>query len=106
MVEDDVLVSDDKAEKLNFELDGNIGDVSEDIIVTPKTTSQAVVASKAQSDKIITSNNIDNQKDIKGKVVDEFGEPIVGASVFINDKNATITDMDGKFILNKTDESN
>jgi len=104
VVEDDVLVSDDKSEKLNFELDGNIGDVSEDIIVTPKTTSQAVVASKAQSDKIITSNNIDNQKDIKGKVVDEFGEPIVGASVFINDKNATITDMDGKFILNKTDE--
>lgn len=103
VVEDDVVVSDDKAAKLNFESDENIIEVSEDIIVTPKTTSQAVVASKIQSDKITASNSIDNHKVIKGKVVDESGEPIVGASVYFNDKNATLTDLNGNFSLPKND---
>ncbi len=40
-------------------------------------------------------------KSIKGMVLDENGEPVIGASVKVkNSTNATVTDIDGKFTLN------
>lgn len=40
-------------------------------------------------------------KSIKGTVLDENGEPVIGASVRVkNTTNATVTDIDGKFTLN------
>ena len=38
---------------------------------------------------------------IRGKVVDEYGDPVIGCSVFTDEdrKNATITDVEGDFIL-------
>lgn len=41
------------------------------------------------------------QKNIQGTVVDELGDPLVGASVTVKGTtNATMTDVDGKFSLN------
>lgn len=38
--------------------------------------------------------------DVQGTVVDEDGLPVIGASVYIKGtKNGTITDMDGKFVI-------
>ena len=39
---------------------------------------------------------------IKGTVIDENGEPVIGATVadMSNTKNATITDFDGNFVIN------
>ena len=39
---------------------------------------------------------------IKGTVIDENGEPVIGATVAekSNAKNATITDFDGNFVVN------
>ena len=39
---------------------------------------------------------------IKGTVIDENGEPVIGATVadMSNSKNATITDFDGNFVIN------
>lgn len=40
------------------------------------------------------------QQPLKGTVVDEKGEPIIGATVFVKEtKNGTATDIDGKFSL-------
>ena len=41
-------------------------------------------------------------KPVKGTVVDQNNEPIIGATVVVvgNTQNGTITDMDGKFTLN------
>ena len=38
---------------------------------------------------------------IKGKIVDSYGEPVIGANVKVKGTtNGTITDMDGNFTLN------
>ena len=39
---------------------------------------------------------------IKGTVIDENGEPVIGATIVdkANLQNATITDFDGNFIIN------
>lgn len=43
------------------------------------------------------------QNQIKGSVVDEFGEPMIGVTVRVKGtQNATITDIDGNFTLNLT----
>ena len=40
------------------------------------------------------------QSTVKGKVLDETGQPIIGANVSIlNTSNGTITDIDGAFLL-------
>ena len=49
------------------------------------------------------SQSVDQQKvNIKGKVIDKNGEPLIGASVIEkgNQSNGTITDIDGGFSLN------
>lgn len=46
------------------------------------------------------------QVEIRGVVMDESGEPLIGANVFDKDyKNGTITDIDGSFILTVGDQS-
>jgi TonB-linked SusC/RagA family outer membrane protein len=42
--------------------------------------------------------------DVKGRVVDEKGEPLVSASVSVKGGNGTTTDKDGNFYLAKVDE--
>lgn len=40
-------------------------------------------------------------KSITGLVTDAIGEPIIGASIVeVGTTNGTITDLDGKFVLN------
>jgi TonB-linked SusC/RagA family outer membrane protein len=44
--------------------------------------------------------------DVRGKVVDENGKPLAGASVKVNGKNqVSTTDAEGKFILRNVDEN-
>lgn len=47
------------------------------------------------------NNNLQqNKRQISGKVTDENGEPIIGANVVeVGTTNGTVTDIDGKFIL-------
>lgn len=40
---------------------------------------------------------------VKGRVVDEWGDPIAGASVVLNDSSGTITNLDGYFELTTND---
>ena len=41
------------------------------------------------------------QTTVKGKVVDETGEPVIGAAVFVEgaEKVGTLTDLDGNYTL-------
>ena len=58
---------------------------------------------------IITSKNtnqVQDSREISGKVIDNSGIPIPGVSVFIKDSsNGTITDMEGNFSLKITDKA-
>ena len=40
------------------------------------------------------------QREIKGTVVDDNGEPLIGATVKSSDSNGTVTDLDGNFKIN------
>jgi TonB-linked SusC/RagA family outer membrane protein len=42
--------------------------------------------------------------DVRGRVVDDKGDPLVGASVSVKGVKATITDKDGNFYLSNVDE--
>ena len=47
--------------------------------------------------------NVQQAKSVKGTVVDETGEPVIGATVLIVGGSATqgtVTDMDGNFSIN------
>ena len=64
---------------------------------------QIVLSSKSQA---VKSTQEAKNKRIAGVVLDETGEPIIGASVLIKDtKEGTITDYDGKFVLDKVPEN-
>lgn len=63
-----------------------------------------IVLSKAsKEEKRAAINNVkqQTQKKIAGKVIDEKGEPIIGVNVIEkgNNKNGTVTDLDGNFKL-------
>lgn len=69
-------------------------------IVPPKT----VVISDKAADKPVARQN--NTKFVSGVVCDANGEPIIGASVHEEGtKNATVTNIDGRFELNVRSES-
>lgn len=69
---------------LTYEIDKNI------IIIRKKENTTATTTKRTNPTK--------QHKKIQGKVLDEKGEPIIGASVKVkNTKLATITDMDGNF---------
>ena len=54
----------------------------------------------------LATNVIQNEKTIKGKVIDESGKPLKSASVIIAGKTiGTITDDNGNFVLKVTDDS-
>lgn len=60
--------------------------------VTPKIEGRNIVLAKSQAPQA--------ESLVSGVVVDESGEPIVGASIIIKGtKNGTFTDVDGKFTL-------
>jgi len=59
-----------------------------------------IVVTHAKADQKI------NTKLITGVVTDNYHEPIIGATVIdLSTKNGTITDVDGKFTLEVTDQS-
>ncbi len=70
-----------------------------------KIASQDVKAStspdgKVKAENMIVVENLQQQKVIKGKVVDEHGNPIIGATVVIKGTTVgTVTDLDGLFEL-------
>jgi len=46
------------------------------------------------------------QKQVSGTVVDEAGEPVIGASVIVKGtSNGTVTDFDGNFSIQKVPEN-
>lgn len=49
---------------------------------------------------------VDRKKNLSGRVVDDNGEPVIGASVMVKGTTSgTITDLDGRFSLNNVQES-
>ena len=57
--------------------------------------SQAVFADAGEVQVVLQTGTI------KGKIVDSYGEPVIGANVKVKGTtNGTITDMDGNFTLN------
>lgn len=52
------------------------------------------------SEKTLAQKNVDQEITVRGKVIDENGEAIIGASILVVRTNGgTITDMDGNFTL-------
>lgn len=94
-----------------IKVDDNIISTNETIIVADvKTSSSSIIADIAETREAnITSNksvieeskvNI-NKQSISGRVIDENGEPIIGANILIKGTNkGAITDINGKFELN------
>ncbi len=54
---------------------------------------------------LITSIGAYAQQEIKGTVVDDNGEPLIGATVKSTGSNGAITDLDGNFKLNVDDKT-
>ena len=51
--------------------------------------------------EIIPMNVVQQNQAVKGQVLDNNGDPIIGATVKVEGtKNATVTDLDGNFTLN------
>lgn len=59
-------------------------------------------ADVSETMKAQSTQQRNNSKQIKGLVLDEFGQPVIGASVTIKDnkRHGTITDAEGRFSLN------
>lgn len=58
-------------------------------------------AQSVKDSKTATAGNYQKNKHLSGLVVDEKGEPIIGASVRVQGSdNGAITDLDGKYLLN------
>ncbi len=77
----------------------SINDVMEELLRNTNTTyriqgKQILIVPKVSA---ITQNN---KKTITGTIVDNNGEPIIGANIFVKGTtNGTITDIDGRFAL-------
>ncbi len=80
-------------EVLNKVLDGNLSyDINERLISIHKRQAKAPTASARQQ------QSSGSKRTVKGRVLDENGEPVIGATVRIKGtKTATVTDMDGNF---------
>lgn len=66
------------------------------VVVTVKPTSASAASAVAETTAVAASDNVT----VKGKVVNEKGEPIVGASVRLRgEKVGTTTDADGVFSI-------
>ena len=69
--------------------------VTEDI-VTEKRASERIVASPAKA----TARKEQGRQTVRGKVIDETGEPLPGASITVKGTNTgTVTDIEGNFSL-------
>lgn len=70
------------------------------IAVKKKTAQRPTTQQKSNSS--VTGNKVK----ITGRVVDEKGEPIIGATVKNSSNTGTVTDIDGYFTLSVTENSN
>ncbi len=68
-------------------------------------TDPTKIDSNKNEKKINDTTQNNSNKFITGIVLDETGQPIVGASINLNNKNksGTVTDLNGRFVLQKTD---
>lgn len=65
-----------------------------------------IIVVPAKEKKVYASENNGETKRITGVVTDSKGEPVIGASVFEKGtKNGTVTDIDGNYSLNVSDNS-
>lgn len=79
----------------------SLGAVVEQILadqgLTYEISGKNIIVKKAPAKK----QQAETTKAIKGKLVDNLGEPIIGATVVVKGtNNATITDIDGNFVIN------
>ncbi|MCD8264498.1 MAG: TonB-dependent receptor plug domain-containing protein [Tannerellaceae bacterium] len=81
----------DKTVNLNG---GSLNQVLNEILKNTNMTFQI------QNNRVIISQQVTEKRVVSGTVSDEFGEPIIGASIMVKGKTAgTITDFDGNFSL-------
>ncbi len=68
--------------------------------------SKIITIKKKPEPKLNNNSNPENRQiNVQGKVVDETGKPLVGASVFVDDTNIrTATNQNGEFYLQDIDE--
>lgn len=73
---------------------------------------QIILSPRDLHDQIVAAGNLSQQlaqqqkKQITGTVVDEMGEPIIGANIIEKGTtNGTVTDYDGNFIINVDDDA-
>lgn len=58
------------------------------------------------NDAIAAANVVQQTKTVKGKVLDDNGEPIIGASVkVVGTTNGAVTDLDGNFTLSNVSQN-
>ncbi len=58
------------------------------------------------NDAIAATNVVQQTKTVKGKVLDDNGEPIIGASVkVVGTTNGAVTDLDGNFTLSNVSQN-
>ena len=77
----------------------------DDILQALFTNTDIVYAKEGNNIVLMKKNSVQEQKQvtrkITGTVLDAKGEPVIGANVLVKGTtNGTITDMDGKFMLN------
>ena len=83
-----------KDKPINYVLDEVLSQTG--ICYTIKGNNQVVIHEAKQKNSQQTENKV-----IKGLVVDNLGEPIIGANIMVKGTaNGTISDMDGNFTLN------
>ncbi len=80
------------------------GKVSGLAVMTTDSNNPEFVKDKSKLNlATVSRNKVKSPIKITGKIVDENGEPVVGASVKIRGQyDGTITDMNGNFVLNST----
>lgn len=97
--------------KISFSVNNATIEVTMDKLLTGtdisyKKEKENLIVLTLNSKKQNTQNNQNSTKEVSGKVVDENGEPIIGANVSEKGTtNGTITDLNGQFSLNVGDNS-
>lgn len=80
------------SQNVEYQVEGN------QIILSPKEKAKEIVS--------LIEGVQQQQKTITGKVTDSNGEPIIGANIIeVGTTNGTVTDIDGNFTLNVSDDA-
>lgn len=103
----DGTINPNKIDKISIEL--NNASIPEALSQLSKTThlsfrliDGAILVSATPQAFPTTTQLTQNPIEVKGKVVDEKGKPVVGATLISASGAGTITDNDGQFVLNLT----